>query len=148
MSEEIKTTQQTAPTRNVRVAAAGKRTTRAAAMRQRTQDAAEKTKKIDNPESENKETPKVTGQTQLLLKKFCPVYIVRADGSDDTCAMCRNKLDETCTTCQVNRITDPNQCRIIEGRCGHRFHQHCLDGWIRRSPYCPCAHCGLRWENA
>ena len=146
MSEETNTTQQTTATRTAR-GNAGTRTTRAAAMKRQTQGGAGQTKKNDNPESENKETPKVTGQTQLLLKKFCPVYMVRADGSDDTCAMCRNKLDETCSRCQINRITDPNQCRIIEGRCGHKFHQHCIDDWLRRSPYCPCSYCGVRWEN-
>lgn len=84
---------------------------------------------------------------QILMKRYCPVYVIRSTGITE-CTMCRNQLDQVCTICQSEGITDTNRCTVVEGRCGHKFHRHCLEGWLRRSPYCPSGSCGLRWENA
>ena len=126
-----------ASSRTVRGASSKKRTTRGAAIAQRSQDSTMKESDIETPH-----------QAQLILKKYCPVYIVRSNGSETTCTFCRNQLDEVCIDCQAAKITDTTCCRIIECKCGHKFHKHCIDKWLLKSPYCPAASCGLRWENA
>mgnify|MGYP001066607294 CR=1 FL=1 len=86
-------------------------------------------------------------KAQLLLKKFSPVYIVKSSVVDDICGMCRNSLDQVCNSCFAAHITDPQLCPIIQGKCLHRFHLHCIQGWLKKSTFCPAAGCGARWEN-
>ena len=59
---------------------------------------------------------------------------------DDECGMCMNKLIDVCIYCEKNGNnfspnprhdykkgeTDPRNCQIDVGRCGHVFHAHCL----------------------
>ena len=85
--------------------------------------------------------------SKLILKKFSPVYIVKSSVVDDICGMCRNHLDQVCNNCFAAHITDPSSCPIIQGKCLHRFHLHCIQGWLKKSTFCPAAGCGARWEN-
>ena len=59
---------------------------------------------------------------------------------DDQCVICFNKLTDVCTSCEINGNhfspnprydyekgeTDPKNCVIWVGKCGHVFHAHCL----------------------
>ena len=134
--------------RPTRGGAAGARPTRGGAAGARTAAGAATSEEKKEGEAATEAPKGPAMKPQLVLKKFCPVYIVRSNGEEDTCTMCRNQLDQVCTKCQTDKITDPNLCPVIQGKCGHKFHKHCLEGWLKKSPYCPGASCGLRWENA
>lgn len=63
-------------------------------------------------------------------------------------SLCRNKFDEVCNTCKNNHITDTSQCPVVEGKCGHKFHKHCIDSWLFFKSICPHPGCGCIWENS
>ena len=52
----------------------------------------------------------------------------------DICVLCRNKLDKVCLVCQNNNI---NTCQTITGRCGHIYHNCCIDLWLTNRIVCP-----------
>ena len=87
-------------------------------------------------------------EPKVVLKKFLPVYIVKSDVVEVNCLMCRNQLDEVCNNCRQQRITDPALCPYISGKCGHKFHLHCIQGWLKDHTNCPHPGCEARWENA
>lgn len=51
-----------------------------------------------------------------------------------TCAVCRNKLDESCIECTANDI---KECDVSHGYCGHTYHKHCIDRWLKHREVCP-----------
>ena len=61
------------------------------------------------------------------------------------CILCRNGLDELCNFCRVNG--EQGKCCAVEGKCGHRFHKHCIDQWINNGHQeCPYPGCNAKWE--
>lgn len=58
----------------------------------------------------------------------------------DTCAICRAKFTKLCLECRV--LTDNGQepeslCDITTGRCGHAYHRHCMNRWLKFREVCP-----------
>lgn len=163
MSEEEKKTQQPekvpagaraarggAGVRKPRGAPAGARTTRGGAAGARaTRGGAAAHPSGTDTSAEGADASKTAqNRAQLILKKFNPVYISKSSVVDDYCGMCRNTLDTVCNNCYAAHITDTNQCPTIQGKCQHRFHLHCIQGWLKKSTFCPAAGCGARWEAA
>lgn len=66
---------------------------------------------------------------------------------ENKCPICRNDLNRVCVQCQTNDITDTKACPVVHGKCGHNFHKHCVDDWLRRSNKCPGNDCGKDWET-
>lgn len=64
------------------------------------------------------------------------------DDEADSCAICINSLRAPCGACEAKRAP-PSACRITQGACKHRFHQHCIIPWLERcdkdgrTPTCP-----------
>lgn len=86
---------------------------------------------------------------EAKLKKFSPVYIIKNEQTEQTCTLCRNDLTDVCNVCKTQGITDPALCIVVTGKCGHIFHSHCIEGWIKAGhPDCPYPGCQTRWENA
>ena len=84
-----------------------------------------------------------------VIKKFLPVYIIRNEQAIQECLLCRSALDQVCNFCRAQGITDTNLCIPITGRCGHIFHKHCIDNYLRANhTHCPYPGCHVRWENA
>lgn len=56
----------------------------------------------------------------------------------DTCAICKNQVQDPCVECQSK---DDNQnapvCEISWGVCNHTFHFHCINKWLQTRPVCP-----------
>lgn len=128
----------TAAARNAR---AGKRpTTRRVATAKTTNE--------DQTTADQTGTPTQKPNPKVFLKKFCPVYVIKSSGDVTDCAICRKQIHEVCIRCQANGISDPSNCVVVEGVCGHKFHNHCISKWLEHSPRCPVGYCGLLWENA
>ncbi|KAH0785780.1 putative Ring-box protein [Histomonas meleagridis] len=82
-----------------------------------------------------------TDQPRLVLRKFNPVYISSFKNETVDCSFCRMPLHGPCADDTALGLTDP--CPTQEGKCGHIFHIHCLDKWIKTMSNCPL--CSSRW---
>ena len=84
-------------------------------------------------------------ELKFALSKFSPVYIVMWKGENTVCSICRYDFTEPCPNCQLSKEVD--SCPIQTGTCGHKFHLHCIQGWINKDhDHCPL--CNLKWEVA
>ena len=77
---------------------------------------------------------------RVQVKRYSGVATWSWDIEIDTCAICRNSLQDICIECQAN-ITNsalPSQrCNIAWGVCNHAFHFHCITRWLQRRNTCP-----------
>ncbi len=75
----------------------------------------------------------------------------------DNCPICKESLNSCCDTCKTrpdigigacecelceeNRIKKASEilgsCVTIEGQCGHEYHLHCLEQWLKMREVCP-----------
>ena len=97
------------------------------------------TKQADKEEGAPKQ------EVKFALSKFSPVYIKMFQGDSQTCSVCRFDLIELCPNCQVTNQTDP--CPVQIGFCGHKFHLHCIQGWLSKG-HDTCPLCQAKWEVA
>ncbi len=63
------------------------------------------------------------------------------DETLNVCAICRNGTTETCIDCAIQE-TSTQDCKIAWGVCGHCFHGHCLDKFLRTRGVCPLGMAG------
>jgi len=54
------------------------------------------------------------------------------------CAICRSSLIDNCLYC-----TQDNTCLFISGICGHDYHSHCINSWLKHRNICPI--CSSPW---
>ena len=54
-------------------------------------------------------------------------------GDEKQCGICRNPFDAICGTGDCNQPGD--KCPMISGKCGHKFHYHCIRKWLSVSPH-------------
>lgn len=62
----------------------------------------------------------------------------------DTCAVCRNKLDEPSIEYQANPSIGDSGLSISYGMCGHVFHTDCIMRWLKTRQVCPL--CNKDWD--
>ena len=98
--------------------------------------------------SKNLEQADGNQKVKVTIKSISPLFIKRTEPEITTCTLCRNSLDEVCNFCLEKRITDTDECPIVEGKCGHVFHLHCICEWLKRNNICPAHGCNQIWENA
>ena len=68
-------------------------------------------------------------------------------GIGETCAICKNPINEACITCQGDQENNENKkCPKTIGICNHAFHSHCIDSWIKKQNNCPT--CFKDWQAA
>lgn len=91
---------------------------------------------------QNKEKSKK--KVDVKIKSVDP-YIIEILTMGD-CLLCRNSLEETCPSCKAINVEDTSNCPIVEGKCGHKFHQHCIYSWLREHNTCPYPECGCHWQ--
>ncbi|XP_017872482.1 PREDICTED: RING-box protein 1b-like [Drosophila arizonae] len=62
----------------------------------------------------------------------------------DTCAICRNHIDELCNECLSNMSVDcPKAC----GVCQHVYHYHCISRWLTKRHVCPLDYLAWQYKN-
>ncbi len=63
------------------------------------------------------------------------------------CLICNNDYECLCITCVAHRAENlalPGPCGIVaSGSCGHQFHEHCIERWLRVRQTCPV--CDTLW---
>ena len=56
----------------------------------------------------------------------------------DTCAICKNQVQDPCIQCQSLQDSGKEpECNIAWGVCNHTFHYHCISKWLQNRPVCP-----------
>lgn len=65
-------------------------------------------------------------------------YIKIIDIHIDTCAICKNQVQDPCIQCQsIQDSGKQADCTIAWGVCNHTFHYHCISKWIMSRAVCP-----------
>ena len=88
-------------------------------------------------------------RVKVEVSKFHPVYIARTNDPNEECTMCRRKIVESCIDCFLAG-KGPELCPYVTGKCRHRFHLHCIQGWLTKGhTKCPAQACSsAKWEFA
>ncbi|KAK8104146.1 Anaphase-promoting complex subunit 11 [Apiospora kogelbergensis] len=62
---------------------------------------------------------------------------------EDVCGICQVHFDGTCPTCKY----PGDDCSLLSGKCGHNFHMHCIQEWIKQeSSKGQCPMCRQKFE--
>ena len=81
------------------------------------------------------------------IKKWNAVTMWQWDICADTCAICRNSLNEPSIEYQASpTANNENGLSIAFGNCGHVFHLDCVQRWHKTRSVCPL--CNREWEFA
>jgi RING-box protein 1 len=84
-------------------------------------------------------------QQNSEIKKWNAVTMWSWDICADTCAICRNSLNEPSIEYQANPSpANENGLTIAFGNCGHVFHLDCIQRWQKTRSVCPL--CNREWD--
>ncbi|KAL1929807.1 hypothetical protein VTP01DRAFT_1945 [Rhizomucor pusillus] len=80
---------------------------------------------------------------KVQIKSMCLAAYWRWDVQEaDKCTICQQAYEHACNQC----IMPGDDCALLTGSCGHTFHIHCIEEWIRTSENCPL--CRKLWDIA
>jgi hypothetical protein len=75
----------------------------------------------------------------------CHMEASRGGGGGGICAICHNQLKHHCIVCDPGAESGPDapppkegkKCAVASGMCGHVYHAHCINRWLRTRDTCP-----------
>ncbi len=80
----------------------------------------------------------VINRKPFELVSWHPTMYWQLDLKTDTCTICRNSLMEKCISCIADGKYNPiSVCLVLNGKCGHSYHDHCITQWVKTQPTCP-----------
>ncbi|KAG5478299.1 hypothetical protein CUR178_05014 [Leishmania enriettii] len=77
------------------------------------------------------------GRQLFTVEEFYPVYFSAWERETGLCSICCNQVEGPCVVCQSNAEATSAECSITWGECGHAFHTHCIEKWLKTRPVCP-----------
>ncbi|KAK4162307.1 RING finger domain-protein [Cladorrhinum sp. PSN259] len=84
---------------------------------------------------------------KVKIKKWNAVATWRWDiPDDDVCGICQVHFDGTCPACKY----PGDDCKLLSGKCGHNFHEHCILEWIKQESaknQCPMCRQPFEWAS-
>jgi len=86
---------------------------------------------------------------RITVTGLNPVAIWSHKVPNSNCGICNQKLVEICIKCSNKKLEREHYenfielCRISKGKCGHAFHMHCIDSWVKNCNSCP--ECQIPW---
>ncbi|KAG9396320.1 RING-H2 zinc finger [Carpediemonas membranifera] len=80
---------------------------------------------------------------RVKLLKYNAVAMWRYTFHNEKCGICRTHITQRCLDC-VSAGNDVSECKLAWGRCGHCFHVHCIQKWLKTTHTCPM--CSQVWE--
>jgi RING-box protein 1 len=83
---------------------------------------------------------------EILECRFYPVWTF--DVVSDICAICKNPLVKKCISCMNKFNILNNKCKSSSGTCGHAFHYHCINTWLRKRGNNTCPIDKVPWSYA
>ena len=84
----------------------------------------------------------VKEELKIVISKFSPVFLSNWKGEQESCAICKSDFAQPCNHCSAEEIEEP--CPTQTGKCGHSFHLHCIQRWLKEHKTCPL--CMNVWE--
>ncbi|CCW62566.1 unnamed protein product [Phytomonas sp. EM1] len=73
----------------------------------------------------------------FVLETFFPVFVSSWELETGICSICRNQVEGPCVNCQCDAETTAWECTMMWGKCGHAFHTHCIQRWLKTRQVCP-----------
>jgi RING-box protein 1 len=96
-------------------------------------------KKMSDPSSSSSNTAEVVpAASTFKLLNMQTVVAWAWDISNDTCAICRNSIQDLCINCAADPVLNESAgCDLAWGACNHAFHFHCISKWLKTRQVCP-----------
>lgn len=94
---------------------------------------------IETSPSSDQEQPVINDvEGKVILESWEQMAVYAPKAANEKCSICHNLLTEKCAPCLENstNIIDTT-CKVSMGQCGHAFHSHCIEKWIKDVKVCP-----------
>ncbi len=60
---------------------------------------------------------------------------------NENCGICKEDVNNYCINCVSSNQTS---CNVTIGDCGHAYHDHCINEWLKQRKVCP--FCNKAWH--
>lgn len=72
----------------------------------------------------------------FTVEAYYPVFVSTWTRETGMCSICRNLVEGPCIICQTSAAA-AQTCHMCWGACGHAFHDHCIQRWLKSRQVCP-----------